>query len=137
MFSEKPSQSASQGEPRHAGGRHISSCSRKIEKLQVVAKFTPCNTRFHPDRALCRINSYCLHAREIDNNSAITNCSSCHIMTSTANRYEQVVLSGEVDTGNDVRYAGTLNDHSRPFIDHSVVYLTSLIINSVFGRNQF
>src|SRR5207247_1632720 len=117
MFSEKPSQSTSQRKPRHAGGRHISSCSSKTEKLQVMTKFTPCNTGFHPDSALGGINSNSFHAREIDNNSTITNRSARHIMTRSANGYEQVAFSGEVDTSNDICYAGTLNDHRRPFID--------------------
>jgi hypothetical protein len=52
-------------------------------------------------------------------------------MAAAANGHDDVVVTGEIDRGDDVRHSGALGDKSRVLVDHRVVDGASLVVAGV------
>jgi hypothetical protein len=56
-------------------------------------------------------------------------------MAATADRNEQMIVTGEVDSTDDISDSRTLSDEGRPFVYHAIPDFASLIIVLVARLN--
>src|SRR5690349_18344883 len=88
---------------------------------------------FNPHCARGGVDSDALQAREIDDQSVVTAAEAGPVMPASANRDEQVLLAPEIHGSDDVGCVRAARDEARPFIDHRVVKLASVMISLIFG----
>ena len=102
--------------------------SGKTEGLCLAIEFAQHQPRFGARGSTSGIYAYALHARKINHEAAVTNGLAGYAMTSAANRYDQITVSGKKYGRNNVSRAGTAHDGGWPAVDHCVGNCASGVI---------
>jgi hypothetical protein len=97
----------------------------------------PGTAAFYLDSAGDRIDTYALHACEVNDEAVITGAQPGAIVAPAPHGDQELALAGELDRGNDVSHVATADDKARPPINHAIIDFASHLIARVIRLQQF
>src|SRR6266568_116355 len=96
-----------------------------------MVHIAPGAAAFHTSRARNRIDANTFHAREVDYQAVVAGAQSGAVVSSTPNSQYQPVVARKVDRCNYVGHIHAVSNQRGALIDHSIVDLTSILIDSL------
>src|SRR4029077_9860942 len=135
-FASEMPDSTTKSQSADASGRNDSAWRCEAEYMRCVIDIAPGASAASSDSARGRIDTRIFYRAEVDDQSVVANSQSPRVMTTAADRDEQIVLSSEAHGGNDVRHVRATGNQSRLFVDHPVVHLAGFIVILVTWFDQ-
>src|SRR5262249_24813163 len=105
--------------------------SGQAERLRLAVQLTPSDAGLRADRPSRGIDPDALHARQVDDQPAIADAGAGEAVGATAHRHQQGVVTGEVDSVDDIGYPGGPDDQARTAVDIRVPDLARLFVATV------
>src|SRR5207247_3025093 len=122
------SDSSAQSQSTNASRGNDSARSGETEHMRGVIDVTPCAAAADRDGSSCGINPHIFYRCEIDNQAVIANSQTSGVMSATADRKKQIVLSCKVHRANHVGDVRTTGNQPRLLVDHTVVNLACFVV---------
>src|SRR4029077_3602104 len=136
VLSCEMSHPASQSEATHTGCRDNSRWHGEAKWVRRMVHITPHASAANAHRSGCGIDVNVFDTRQVNHQAIITNSQPTGIVASTAYRYQQVILPGEMNGGNDIRNISAHSDEPRFAADHRVIHFACFVVTRVGGFNQ-
>src|SRR5262245_7415828 len=136
VFVSEPAMAATEGETGDAGIGDDAPRSGQAERLRLAVQLTPSDAGLRADRPSHGIDSDALHARQVDDQPAVANAGAGKAVGATAHRHQQGVVTGEVDSVDDIGYPGGPDDQARAAVDIRVPDLARLFVATVVRSDK-
>src|SRR5262245_7579037 len=136
VFVSEPAMAATQGETGDAGIGDDAPRSGQAERLRLAVELAPSDARLRADHSSHGIDADALHARQVDDQPAIADAGAGEAVGATAHRHQQGVVTGEVDSVDDIGNPGGPDDQARTAIDIRVPDLARLVVATVVRTDK-
>src|ERR1700677_73761 len=136
VLSCEVSHAAAQSKPTHSCCRDDSRWHGEAEGVRSVVHVTPRGSAAYADGSCRGVDMHVLDARQIDDETIITNSQPSGVMASSSDRYQQVVFPGEMNGGDDIRNVSAQGDEPRFAADHRVIHFARFVVTRVCGFDQ-
>ena len=137
MFAAKLAETAAQRQSGNTGVGIHSHRGRKAVRLSCHIKLAEIQARLRSRDPLDRVDLDLLHAREIDDQPAITYRSAANVVAAGAHGNEQESRPREIDHRNNVIGAGAVDDRTWAPVDHAVPDFSRLVVGHIAWYDHF
>ncbi len=121
VFPADPSFSAAEREPSNARLRHDAARHDEAKGLRLAIEITPHRAALDSGDARLRIEVHAAHAREIDDDAAVTTREAGHGVAAAPDGHQEIALPRERDGIDDVSCSRAPDDDRRAMLMHRVV----------------
>ena len=125
-----------QGQPANASGGNDAAGRGQAKGVRGMINVASGAAAFHLDGAGDRIDTYALHACEVNDEAVITGTQPGAIVAPAPDGDQELVLAGELDCGNDVSHVATADNTARPPIDHPIINFRATLIARIVRLQQ-
>ena len=124
---------AAQSKATHTCCRNDSRWHGEAEGVRSVVHVTPGASAAYTDGSCRGVDVNVLDARQINDETIITNSQPSGVMASASDRYQQVILPGEMNGGDDIRDVSAQSDEPRFAADHRVIHFACFVVTGSVG----
>jgi hypothetical protein len=129
-------QPTAQGDPSNPGGGDDAAGGGQAEGVRGVMQVAEQGAPFDAGSAGCRVDPHPVHRGEIDHQAVIDEAQSRAVVAAAADGHDEIVVTREVDRGDDVADGGALGDEGRVLVDHRVVDGAGVVVARIPGLDE-
>src|SRR5277367_6751331 len=136
ILSREVSHAAAQSKATHTCCRNDSRWHGEAEGVRSVVHVTPRGSAAYADGSCRGVDVNVFDARQVNHETIITNSQPSGVMASTSDRYQQVIFSGKMNGGDNIRNVTAQSDEPRFAADHRVIHFACFVVTRVCGFDQ-
>src|ERR1700689_1922299 len=136
ILSCEVSHAAAQSKAANTCGRNDARWHGEAEGVRSVVHVPPRASAAYTDDSCRRVDVNVFDARQINDQTVITNSQPSRVMAPASDRYQQVILPGEMNGGYDIRNVSAKSDKPRLAADHRVIHFACFVVTCVCGFDQ-
>src|SRR5262249_42134016 len=108
----------------------------QAERLGLAVQLAPGDAALSAHRAPGRIDPYTLHRGQVNDKTTIAGGVAVDVVAATTYCHQQIVDTGKMHRGDDIRHASAAYDHGRMAVNHPIPHLPSFLIADITGTQQ-